>query len=539
MTRGYVLLIALFAASGCSGLILEILWQRQMMLVLGASAPAITAILTSFFFGIALGSAIGGRLLARFKSPRSSLRFYAATEAWIGCWALAVPLLLHGSDLISQHLLADLNAEGAAALTVRFVLAVLVVLPATTGMGATIPVMSRLLHTAATGAGRAVSIAYGVNAGGAVVGCVLAGFVLMQSFGIRGALFCAIGLNLCVAMVALLMAQRANSEADQSGAATGRWHIALRGPRGLVLAVYVGSSFCALGLELVWFRILAIFNSNGLVTFTTGLATYILGYSIGSLLLYPFVRRRVGSLGVLAISCLGAGLAAGLMMTYAQLCQHWIGIGVEQLIGAIGVSFAAATTREVLNAAVLMFVPTLFMGMAFPAVCDAVSDAATDIADSSGQIYFLGNIGGAFGAMLTGLVFIPGIGIRATGFGLAVLLMLFRNFAPSEADTEALGARRAWLRARTPEIVAVAVFAAYVLSPISYKWIWPISHRMVPVVALFALGTLAWRRLPWRPALLVVPATLLNLWACNVHVDHVTHEHPDPLFSAQHLSEWG
>ena len=65
----------------------------------------------------------------------------------------------------------------------------------------------------------------------------------------------------------------------------------------------------------------------------------------------------------------------------------------------------------------------------------------------------------------------------------------------------------------------VAVFAVYLLSPISYKWIWPISHRMVPVVALVGLGALAGVRVRWRPAVLIVPATALAIWACTVHMD--------------------
>ena len=104
--------------------------------------------------------------------------------------------------------------------------------------------------------------------------------------------------------------------------------------------------------------------------------------------------------------------------------------------------------------------------------------------------------------------------------GMTLALSLFRRFPPLDEERQGMGERRAWLRARTPEVIAVALFVTYLVSPLSYRWIWPISHRMVPVVALFALATLAWRRLPWRPALLLIPATALNLWACSVHVEH-------------------
>lgn len=103
--------------------------------------------------------------------------------------------------------------------------------------------------------------------------------------------------------------------------------------------------------------------------------------------------------------------------------------------------------------------------------------------------------------------------------GLAALLLLFRRGTPEPEEVERHGRARAWLRERTPEAIALAMAVTYVLSPIAYKWVWPVSHRLVPVVALFALGTLAWRRLPARPVLLVAPAAALALYAGSLHAD--------------------
>ena len=417
ITRRYHLLLPLFAASGCSSLVFEILWQRKMMLVFGASATAITAILTAFFCGIALGSVLGGRLLQRASGQRAALRFYAIAEAWIGTWALAVPYLLQVSDILSQRLLGGTDAVGMSSLTARFALAVFVVLPATTGMGATIPVMTRLLHVSKAGMGRAVGIAYGVNAGGAVAGCLLCGFVLPQAFGIDGALMAAVSLNALV--VAGTLAIQARVTAEHAGPATPA-KLALSG-RGLgLVAVYFAASAAAIGLEVVWFRALAIFNTNSLVTFTTGLATYIGGFSVGSLILYPLLQRRVGS-RLLAVSCLGVGFVTSTTLFWAQSISNWVAGAVVTVAGDVGTSFVASTMQETVNAAMLMLLPTLFMGLAFPAVCDAIADSRTDAGDASGKVYFLGNLGAAVGALGTGLVLVPSVGIRASGFGLAVL----------------------------------------------------------------------------------------------------------------------
>ena len=84
-------ILVLFFFSGASALAYETLWQRQMLLVFGASAPATTAVLTSFFCGIAFGSLIGGRILRRHAN---ALAFYAGVELWIGACALLLPFLL-------------------------------------------------------------------------------------------------------------------------------------------------------------------------------------------------------------------------------------------------------------------------------------------------------------------------------------------------------------------------------------------------------------------------------------------------------------
>ena len=64
MTRRSVIL-AIFVLSGAAGLIDEIVWSRQLVLVFGNTTQAVSAILTGFFGGMAIGAAIGGRVADR------------------------------------------------------------------------------------------------------------------------------------------------------------------------------------------------------------------------------------------------------------------------------------------------------------------------------------------------------------------------------------------------------------------------------------------------------------------------------------------
>jgi spermidine synthase len=80
---------AIFVLSGAAGLIFEVVWSRQLVLVFGNTTQAISAILTGFFGGMAAGSAAGGRLADKVRRP---LRLYAALELTLAFFVLLTPV---------------------------------------------------------------------------------------------------------------------------------------------------------------------------------------------------------------------------------------------------------------------------------------------------------------------------------------------------------------------------------------------------------------------------------------------------------------
>jgi spermidine synthase len=58
-------ILAIFILSGAAGLMYEVVWSRQLVLVFGNTTQAISTILTGFFGGMAIGSWGGGRLADR------------------------------------------------------------------------------------------------------------------------------------------------------------------------------------------------------------------------------------------------------------------------------------------------------------------------------------------------------------------------------------------------------------------------------------------------------------------------------------------
>jgi len=183
-----IILYTLFFFSGFSALVFETVWQRQMVHVFGASGPASTAILTSFFLGIAFGSKLGGKLLNRVQS---TMRVYACIEIWIAIWGLMVPALLGWIEPLYIKLFQVTDPGFALSLTYRYLMAIMVIMPATLGMGATLPFMNRLLTDLKGQVGKGVSLAYGINTIGSVLGTLFTGFVFLRFLGIQNSLFLA------------------------------------------------------------------------------------------------------------------------------------------------------------------------------------------------------------------------------------------------------------------------------------------------------------------------------------------------------------
>lgn len=99
--------------------------------------------------------------------------------------------------------------------------------------------------------------------------------------------------------------------------------------------------------------------------------------------------------------------------------------------------------------------------------------------------------------------------------GLVIVGLLIARRPPS-----AEGAR-AWLRTNALEVVTLVLLGLYFALPVSFKWIWPLNWRLVPVAYLVGLAAL---RLPpmrgrWRAAL-AVPLALLAVVGVVNHAKH-------------------
>ena len=162
------LVLAIFVLSGAAGLVYEVVWARQLVLVFGNTTQAVSAILTGFFGGMAIGSAVGGRIADRVQR---TLRLYGILEIVLVVDrprdADHVPPPARG---LPRRVTRSLETAPVALALVRFVLALLALAPATILMGATLPTLTRHLSAHADELSAAFRRLYAANTIGAIVG---------------------------------------------------------------------------------------------------------------------------------------------------------------------------------------------------------------------------------------------------------------------------------------------------------------------------------------------------------------------------------
>ena len=418
-------LALLFFFSGASALVYQVVWQRLLSTVFGVTVYATSTVLAAFMAGLALGSVLGGRAADRLRRP---LLLFAAAEVGIGVSALCTPLALS----LAQHVYAALEQRaqlGFAGLTAaRLLCSFLLLLLPTTLMGATLPAMVAAAAVAPARLRVKVAVLYGVNTLGAFTGALAAGYLLIGGLGLTGTLQLAVGANLGVGLAAALLAARAGSDAARETPADSAGGALTQGQGRVLLAAFGASGFVALGLEVVWFRMLLAYLPTTTYAFTAMLATVLAGIAIGGL----FAARRPPEGAELAR--LGAWLAAAGALSVLSA-------------NALARSYAAGwRTSGLLQACVVALLPaTAVMGMTYPRGLALWAGASGRVGFRIGAFSAF-NLGGAIlGSLLAGFCLIPLLGVRGALMALAAALLLAGS-ALAFAEPPGAG-RRAPLRA--------------------------------------------------------------------------------------------
>ena len=418
MKRATPLVLLLFTLSGASGLIYEIVWIRQLSHLLGGTSYAISIVLAAFMGGLALGSRHFGPRADRSRRP---LRIYAGLEFGIAGLACLVYLLISLAPP-AYVAVARLLPDQAIGL-LRWLVAVLLLLPPTFLMGGTLPVLSRVIVRSSDKLGSGLGLLYGVNTFGAVLGCFFTGFTLIAALGHLGSTALAVLINLLIG-VSIWFIDRAAEPLPVSGAESpatassgansadgeSRAELPAEMNRGLLALIFALSGFASLGYELYWTRGLQHFLGNSTYSFSAMLTTFLLGLALGGWLGGRLVDRVAVPSRLLGWVQIAIGATA--MGTVLLLWQWLPGLNTDRGMSSAELSWNAFLLMRFATAALVMIVPTVLTGMTFPIVNRIGIRDLSNIGKGVGGLYFANTVGSICGSLAAGFVLLPLLGAK-------------------------------------------------------------------------------------------------------------------------------
>ena len=184
------LVLATLAISGFVSMIYEVSWTRALSAIIGSSTYAFSIMLVTFLVGIAIGSSIA------VKWRRSAgLRLLGLTQLGIAVGGFVFLLGYLAAPYMIVGLLRAFSYAFPAVLMSQFLLCFVLMIFATTCMGACVPIASQIYSSRITVLGRSIGNVYSVNTLGAIAGSLMAGFVLLPLLGTERAVLAGLFVN--------------------------------------------------------------------------------------------------------------------------------------------------------------------------------------------------------------------------------------------------------------------------------------------------------------------------------------------------------
>ena len=462
-----LLIIVCFFLSGLAGLVYEVVWARQLSLFLGITSYAHTAVITAYMAGLAAGSFYFGRRADQHSQP---LKLYAWLEIGVGVYAALTPWLITFLQSIYTGFV-DISTIGEmSGYLTRFIIALLALLIPTFLMGGTLPLLVRGFITKLPELGRMTSRLYGINTLGAMLGTLLAGFLLLPKLGITATIFIGVVINLGIAAIVLVMLRQTRVSVEPEPVVTepvvteqerlvseDRLSTA---SRYVLLIAFATAGFAALLTQMAWIRALILVVGGSVYAFTITLASFLAGIGLGSLfftrylanpgawLARPWLRERMSQAAVLAL-LISLTLLLGLPLI--SKLPVWFLAGYS---AGLKDYFALFQIFIFMLSFGLMILPTLFMGAMFPLVAVIWTRRISHAGRGVGMAYAINTSGTILGALLGGLFILPWVGVHksimlAAGlyFLVAAGFWLFSSIALSRGRKYAVTAIAALLMA--------------------------------------------------------------------------------------------
>jgi len=455
----FLFILSLFFLSGASGLVYQVIWVRLLTRIFGSTTFAVSALLAAFMAGLGLGAALAARYLPKIRHP---LRWFGALEIGVGLYALMLNVALPAGEGLFLGLLGQLGLSMYSESLVKVVLSFIVLLPPTTLMGASLPLLvQQTVHRKST-VGLRTGTLYAINTLGAAGGCFAAGFYTIPAWGMETTTQVAAAFNTFVGLAAITAsffvkpAEAAPEDVqapsvDSDSQSAWRWAV----------AAFTISGFAAIGLEVIWTRLFTFVLTGYTYSFTAMLTVFLIGISVGSIALTSRADRTKDPEGLLGKLQIAIGISALLFTPILVLADD----AKIYLLYELGYDWTGHTLSKFLVAFVVLAVPTFLFGAQFPVVSRIATEEAWSAGRRVGALYAMNIVGSIAGALATGYVLIPLIGsqwsfrlLTGSMIAMGVALVMKRSKLPPLR------------RRRIAAVAAVLTAAVVLLTPADLSW---------------------------------------------------------------------
>lgn len=395
--KKYALAAAALLA-GAGSLIYELVWTRYLSLILGGSIYAVGVVTACYMAGMAAGSFLLGRWLDKRSRAVTALIF-----GGFGLVCALSPALYRAVGALSGLLPGGgIWPRAAISFAALFV--------PTFFIGGMIPALVR----GSKNAGRI----YAMNTLGSVLGAAAGGFLLIRYLGLSYSGLAA-GLLAAAAGAILLAAGRTlpdpAPEYSSRKPAPGAERVYESPVKIAAVCVYALSGFTAMAFQVYQTRILTLFFMDSVYDFTIILTVFLIGLAIGNALSSRFAAWEVDHaiwfsvsqvvLGICTILCLYA------VSRMPYMTQDIYSVSVLSQTYGDGARLVQ-TTLKVCYAALILLVPAVLWGSAFPLVSRIARHGTRQDGKTAGSIIGWNTVGSALGSILGGFVLISLFGLK-------------------------------------------------------------------------------------------------------------------------------